>query len=1322
MKKMIIFILLLLVSTSFSYGEDKLDLDNINYLEEYILVELSDGTVEARPISMYNNIDIFSRSSLKTSSDISVDIAILNALNSEDVVLAERIQPIFLHEEPDDVHNEDKWRFDYTKMTDIWNDTLAENSVVVAVIDSGIYPHTDLNLLSGWSAYSTSTINSDVSGHGTHVAGIIGSIRDNSPSYIVGIAPGISIKSIKVFNDDDYGDTASLANGINEVVRLVEEENINIKVINMSLEYEGYSEIINNALIKAENAGIVVIAATGNDSSLWVKGEEYDIDNSNFDLFKSSIMNYPAALPNVIAVGSVSKHSTEAEIGISDFSNIGDDNFLIDVVAPGGEILSLYDRQNGIDEELIYKSGTSMASPHVAGLAALILNKFPTLTTSEVREVIRNTAYDPNIVIPASLDRNKVIGNGIINIYNGLNLLSIDTLTIKENDIVKDFNFDSNVEKYNLDFSIETSEMKINATRLLNSDTTKIVYELNDDTYENNNILTEETVISLPNISKSILYIKIENTNGKSREYQISINKDFGNKISLISLKHDNEELLTFDEDTYEYSIAIPSGADPVQFEFNSTMYEPTNGSMDISYLSIENEVYENNTSKLISILDGDNVIVLKSNHDDPLISPLIYTINVYRNYDTNVDLSNLVVVEKSLNETFDKNDLEYTLNVLYNTTEVTINPILLNSKGSYKIEKNSVEVVNNIGLLEVGNNEFVITVTSESTFETKVYKLNVNRGVPSSDSYLTELSVADMTLNQNFDSTVLTYSGSVLYNVNIADISFVKSNEFATVDISSRLLIVGENIINVEVTAEDLTNKIYQLTVTRNSATNMLSQLIINGYNLNPVFQGSTTNYSLTVPNSISSIQYSLILLENDASVKVNNEVYTIEDNFNLNVGSNTLNIVVTGADSATNTYTVIISREAPAISSPPSGGGVSAPSGGGSTPPPAPVPLKEDIKETIKNEDGTKKEVTIVSKERIIDELKDDSKEKLEILASQSKEENTEVSISSAVLDILKESEKKIEIQFKNVTFVFDNSIIKSLGIKKEFKILHSVVSDLKSVELNNKNIISDIVELDIFDGDIKIRSLKKSIPIILDYDPKNINNKKNIAIYYLDEESNKWVYVGGKVLSNGKIKFEARHFSKYAILENKKTFTDITNHWAKEAIEALASREITSGVSEIMFAPEKHITNAEFVVLLSKVLGLLPSDSNMPYININEEDWFAPYFRSAYDNNIITGTYGYNMNPLESIKREEMAQMIMDAYFYYTNKNSKEFLVMPVKYASDEGTIFPMFKKAVSQAYQMKLFVGDDSGKFNPKNEAKRAEAAIVIYKLLKLLELL
>ena len=210
--------------------------------------------------------------------------------------------------------------------------------------------------------------------------------------------------------------------------------------------------------------------------------------------------------------------------------------------------------------------------------------------------------------------------------------------------------------------------------------------------------------------------------------------------------------------------------------------------------------------------------------------------------------------------------------------------------------------------------------------------------------------------------------------------------------------------------------------------------------------------------------------------------------------------------------------------------------------------------------------------------------------------------------------------------------------------------------------------------------------------------------------------------KVLSNGQIKFKARHFSKYAILENKKTFTDITDHWAKEAIEALASREITSGISETMFAPEKYITNAEFVVLLSKVLGLLPTNTSMPYINIDKDDWFAPYFRSAYDNNIITNTYGYNMDPLENIKREEMAQIILDAYFYYTNQISGEFLIMPVKYASDEGIIFPMFKTAVNQGYQMKLFVGDDSGKFNPKSEAKRAEAAIVIYKLLKLLELL
>ena len=674
-----------------------------------------------------------------------------------------------------------------------------------------------------------------------------------------------------------------------------------------------------------------------------------------------------------------------------------------------------------------------MASPHVAGLAALLFNKFPTLTASEAREIIRNTSYDPNIKIPAILDRINAIGNGIINIYNAINLLSIDSLTIKENDILKKLNFDSNIEKYDLNFDAETKEIKINCSRLLNSQSTKIIYELNDNTYSNNNILTEETIIPLPSRSKSILYIKIENKNGKSREYQISINKEFKNKISLISLKHNNIELLKFNKDTYEYSIVIPSGSDPVEFEFNSTMYEPSNGSMDISYLNIKNEEYKNNISKRISIVNGDNIIRLKSNYKNSSVSPLIYTINVYRNYDSNTDLSDLLVADNKLNEDFNKSVSNYTLNVLYNTKKITINPTLLNSKGSYKIEKNSVELLNNVGLLEIGDNKFIITVTSENNLETKKY----------------------------------------------------------------------------------------EIIITRKPATNILSKLIINGYNLNPIFKGTTNDYSLTVANSRSTISYSILTVENDASVKVNNQVYTGENNFNLNVGSNILNIVVTGVNGSDNIYTVTINREIKSTSSPStggtSGGGTSGgSSSGSSTAKPLPPIIKKDKKEIIKNKDASKKEVITVSKKRIEDELKDDSKEKLVIAASQSKEKNIEVSISSEILEILKKTDKNIEIQFKNVTFLFDKDIIKALKIKKEFRILYSAVSDFKDKESDKKNIVSNIVELDIFDGDIKIKNFKNfknSIPIIFDYDIKNINNKKNIAIYYLDEKNNKWIYAGGK-----------------------------------------------------------------------------------------------------------------------------------------------------------------------------------------------------------------
>lgn len=193
----------------------------------------------------------------------------------------------------------------------------------------------------------------DENGHGTHVAGVIGAVRDNGVS-MRGMVPNVSILPVKVLGADGTGDTDQIALGIKYAV------DAGAKVINMSLG-GGESRTIGYMLKYAYDRGVVVVAATGNESEPEV--------------------SYPASSKYTISVGATNS------LGIvADYSNFG---YGVDVVAPGSKIASLVP-----DGNVVYLDGTSMATPHVAGVVALLKSQHPTLSVESIRTLLQRTA-DP---------------------------------------------------------------------------------------------------------------------------------------------------------------------------------------------------------------------------------------------------------------------------------------------------------------------------------------------------------------------------------------------------------------------------------------------------------------------------------------------------------------------------------------------------------------------------------------------------------------------------------------------------------------------------------------------------------------------------------------------------------------------------------------------------------------------------------------------------------------------------------------------------------------------------------------------------------------
>ncbi len=312
----------------------------------------------------------------------------------------ERVTPNYLltykQEQVDYIENRDQWALTQWQMEDIWTRFgHGKEEVRVAVIDTGLFrnhPNLDsrIDWANGYDFVSDASRSGDDDGfdndpsenssmgsgfHGTHVSGIIASYSDANQK-IQGIAGGIKIIPLRALAADggtnfDIAQAVLYAAGLKNATDHV--ANPRADIINMSLGGSGYSPVLGDAIRKATEAGLIVIAAAGNEHT--------------------TTPSYPAALPEVIGVGALDPDGERAP-----YSNGGTN---VDVMAPGGAedrrapwgstgifggILSTFAAR---DRPMVeWMSGTSMASPHISALVALMLSQNKSLTAPQIRKFL----------------------------------------------------------------------------------------------------------------------------------------------------------------------------------------------------------------------------------------------------------------------------------------------------------------------------------------------------------------------------------------------------------------------------------------------------------------------------------------------------------------------------------------------------------------------------------------------------------------------------------------------------------------------------------------------------------------------------------------------------------------------------------------------------------------------------------------------------------------------------------------------------------------------------------------------------------------------
>ncbi len=267
------------------------------------------------------------------------------------------------------------------KATAAWDVTTDARDIVIAVIDSGVnYVHEDLSAnifvnpgetpsnnvdddgngfvddVFGWDFFFGDNTPLDDNGHGSHVAGTLGAVGDNGIG-VAGIAWRVKILPLKFLGIDGSGSTGAAVDAIDYAV------NIGADIINASFGGSGGGLALAEAVQRAEDAGVFIVAAAGNGSI------PTNIDASPF---------FPASYPNnnIITVAA-SDHDDD----LWGFSNYGPVS--VDLAAPGVNILSTW-----IGNEYAFLNGTSQAAPLVSGTLALMLQRFPDISVGDARELL----------------------------------------------------------------------------------------------------------------------------------------------------------------------------------------------------------------------------------------------------------------------------------------------------------------------------------------------------------------------------------------------------------------------------------------------------------------------------------------------------------------------------------------------------------------------------------------------------------------------------------------------------------------------------------------------------------------------------------------------------------------------------------------------------------------------------------------------------------------------------------------------------------------------------------------------------------------------
>ena len=373
------------------------------------------------------------------------------------------------------------------------------------------------------------------------------------------------------------------------------------------------------------------------------------------------------------------------------------------------------------------------------------------------------------------------------------------------------------------------------------------------------------------NISFDSDYLEFISATGMSSPYAVSVNKNNNYKFAGID---------------FTLSNGFSSATDIITLKFKTLKTGSTT-------LSLANVLLNDCNNNKLSVTPVSKTITIGT----PVIK------------DSNNYLSSLSIAGYTITPAFNKNTTSYSLTVPNNVSSVTLNATKESAKSSLIGPGNKN--------LNVGANNLSVVVTAENG-DKRTYTVTVTRqsaSQKSSDNTLKDLNVPGYTLSPAFNKDNLDYTLKVPNTATKIDVKAITNNEKASVKIVGNTdLKVGNNVVTVEVTAEDGSKKTYKINVTREEEKKnepvldsdaTLSKLNVGGYTLSPAFNKNKFSYSITVPSNVNDLSVQAVASSSKAKV-------TISGNSSLKTGMNHITITVTAENGNKNTYTVNVTKKA--------------------------------------------------------------------------------------------------------------------------------------------------------------------------------------------------------------------------------------------------------------------------------------------------------------------------------------------------------------------------------------------------------------------------